>query len=259
MQRGMHRTGSAGLWGQSLGRGRDGQCRREPEQDQGCQAACAQHQLWFSAVPGSWDIGLSCLVTILQDKEPSRSPKGHLASVQGSRGPRAAALAHMGRSGAVAAALTEPPAAPRLPNAAAEPGQLLRPCPRAAALRCHPCAAAAGSAPTAARAVAQTWKHQIPFTPGPSGACPSRSALAVTGPCASQPGAATGHEVPSLGSVRGAAPARRAMNSSHVCQQTLGTAGHGTGTVSARPARSSLPGSRRNGSTCSPVTYLLFF
>lgn len=87
-ERGMHRTGSAGLWGQSLGRGRDGQCHREPEQDRGCQAACALHQLWFSAVPGSWDIELSCLVTILRDKEPGRSPKGHPASVQGSPGPR---------------------------------------------------------------------------------------------------------------------------------------------------------------------------
>lgn len=225
----------------------------------------ARHWLWvftignISAVLASWETGLGCPVTAPRDTRLACRAAGAEGWLPWHIWTGA------GRSWAAWAALTPrgPPAAPRLPNFAAEPGQLLLLCPRSAALR------SPSRSPRLPRSLLLLLAPQLspgsaesPLPPGPSRARSPGSALETRLPLRS-PARSRGH---SHGSARGMwgalpGPARCAVNSSRVCQQPLGTPGHGTGTGtwSTRPARSSSPGCGRNDSARSPLSHLLFF
>lgn len=230
----------------------------------------------------SWDTSLSCPVTALRHEEPGHDgTPGRCAGLAGAEGCLPWHIrAGGGRSWAGETALT-----PRAPPRKLHTCQILQRGQGSCSRRAHaqlfssPFPALPGSEAqlpaAAARAAAQTWKCQISFSPrtqqglfpqvcgrdSPAPALPSPGPVgAAVAPCWVLPG---GCGVPSpgpvWGAVLGAAPARCAMNSSHVCQQPLGTAGRGMGMVSTCPARSSLPDFGRNDSARNPVSHLLFF
>lgn len=110
----------------------------------------------------SWETGLGCPVTAPRDTRLACRAAGAEGWLPWHIWTGA------GRSWAAWAALTPrgPPAAPRLPNFAAEPGQLLPPCPRSAALR------SPSRSPRLPRsllllacATAQPWECRIPSSP----------------------------------------------------------------------------------------------
>lgn len=196
--------------------------------------------------------------TILQDEEPGHSLKGHPAGVRGLLGPRGGCPGTHGQELGVGAAPTGPPGAPRLPNAAAEPGQLLQPCPRAAALRSRPCSARSRLRSHGCSGCGSDLETPNPLFPR------TQQGLSLQG-------CTRGHRplrCPAWGCHRtqGALPglgmgsrASQTCNEQRPCVPA--NPGHSwpRDRDSERPARSSLPGFGRNDSTHSPVSPLLFF
>lgn len=188
-------------------------------QGRGCQAAPCQHQLRvfavgsISAMLASWDTGLCCLVAVSQDT-------GWCAGLLGAEGwlPWHTGTGP-GRSWAAGAALSPrgPPAAPRLPNFAAEPGQLLPPCPRSAALLSPATGLSSQLLLLGLRLTPRNAKSPLPQDPAGSVPPGLRSGRACL--CAAQP-RAHGHSHGTAGGMWGAlpGPVRCAMSSSRVCQ-----------------------------------------
>lgn len=157
----------------------------------------ARHWLWgfavgnVSAVPAPWDSRLGC-------RRWLHGTPGWCAGLAGAEG----RLPWHGRTGAgriwvPGAALTPqgPPAAPRLPNSAAESGQLLRPCPRSAALlSLSRCPWKRGSAPGCCSGCGSDLEMPHPLFPqDPPGPIPPALCSGLACPCAAQPGAQPWH------------------------------------------------------------------